>query len=253
APSSQRKLWRSLPRRNISVARRASCSPSAKSNSTGVCSRPSSGSGSGCKGSSSSQLPTSVLRSAPLLRHTCTPRRFSSFWAALASAADDSTPTCSWSSKPATAAAWLTPGGTADDVRASWRVARSGNLRIMAIAVSATLLLGPALLLRRVARRRGRLLSLLLARHGDGADLLGLEDTALDELVHQRAVLLLVLGRQRVLVGLHRHDNVLFPGRRVGEHPDRQFRHTFTPYQARAFRAFFSSLGGGSASIALSV
>src|SRR6516165_5876213 len=126
--------------------------------------------------------------------------RFSGLWAPRDSVPAVCTHTAS-PSKTATAGARLTAGGMTDEVSASCSVVRSGNFRIIS-------LLGLRLPLRcRGLLRRGGLAGLLLAGHGDGAQLLRLDDAAVDQLVHQGAVLLLVLVRQGVLVGAQGDDD----------------------------------------------
>src|SRR5262249_22220818 len=96
------------------------------------------------------------------------------------------------------------------------------------LACSSALSLRPALLLGRGADRRRGFPLLGLALDDDLPDLAGLEQPAVDELLDQRPVLLLVLVRQRVLVGAQRDDDVLLARRRVAAQADGHLGHANT-------------------------
>src|SRR5262249_13987850 len=89
--------------------------------------------------------------------------------------------------------------------------------------------LRPALVLRRRADRRRRLALLGLALDADLAQLGRLEVAPLDQLLDQRLVLLLVLVRQRVLVGAQADDDVFLARRRVAAQANGHFGHANTP------------------------
>src|SRR5207302_11189222 len=72
---------------------------------------------------------------------------------------------------------------------------------------------------------RGGLHFLLLALDDQAAHLRRLHDAAVDQLVHDPPVELLVLLRQRVLIGVERHHDVLLTRRRVAAKADRHLGH----------------------------
>src|SRR5262249_37180967 len=114
------------------------------------------------------------------------------------------------------------------------------------VVLSAALSLGVFLALLLAADRQGRDLVVLLALRAALGALPGLGPSALDELVHQGAVLLLVLVGQGVLVAAEGNDNVFLAGLRVDAQADGHLGHVGSPCYSALLRSrprdFFSSL-----------
>src|SRR5215471_9133032 len=166
---------------------------------------------------------------APNRLATWTFLRRSSAWALFDRLAGVSSHTPPSSSSPAWAAVCETAGGTAPSVSDTRSVSISGNLRIMVFAgvwaESVSLLLCFPLGFLAGGNGHGRFLRVLLTLDDDLAGLAGLDQTALDQLLDECLVLLLVLVRQSILVGAHRDDNIFFSRLRIAAETDGQFRH----------------------------